>query len=75
MDSQEFNRHDDHYASCLCCRELVIEFDAGYSDVTPGVGWYTSCRKGHFYFTGEGNTEEMHKTFTQGLTCPDFFGK
>jgi hypothetical protein len=69
------NMHGNHEATCLCCIHFDTGYDGGYSDVTPGVGWYSKCLQGHFYTTQYTEGNEMHELYTQGRTCVDFEGK
>lgn len=65
------NWHGDHVATCLCCIHYASDFDAGYSEVTPGIGDYVYCAASHFHMI---RLESQHDVIHNGQTCPDFVG-
>lgn len=66
------NKHDDHDASCLCCKHLA--WDSGFpgSEVTPADGGYYTCAKKHFDYAWPDMHENMHREMRRALTCEDF---
>lgn len=71
MDENEvriqINKHGDHEASCLCCDNLSMVYDAGYSNYTPGEGAQFSCDVDCFYDTGD-----ISCVHDMARTCPKF---
>ena len=42
------NKHGGHPASCLCCSYLDLDHEGPWSEWTPDVHVYLSCKKGVF---------------------------
>lgn len=54
QDKTITNKHGDHIASCLCCKNLDGDMGShGYSDIflhSPGYPGYIVCNVGEFSF-------------------------
>ncbi len=66
----QVNMHNDHVASCLCCKNLYLGYEEGYSDVTPGDGWYCDCLAGVFCEIGPNKV--LSTLHALGPTCTKF---
>lgn len=71
------NTHNDHDATCLCCKHCYISFgEPHYSSWTPGNPGTLQCAKKHF---GDHDIYALrfkaHDLMMKGQDCPDFQGK
>lgn len=64
--------HNNHYATCLCCKHLDIGEDGPYSELTPGAGFYVACGKGCFETMYGGSVQDMHQLQTKAQECNEF---
>lgn len=74
--SQQLNTHDDHIASCLCCRNLLIEDSTPeYSEYTPGEAAHIKCTRDVFPVKWCPDEGDFHSLQVIGQTCHKFEGK
>ncbi len=68
------NMHEGHEASCFCCRQFVLAYEADWSDVTPGEGLNISCWVGKFQTVNQNNIDncDFHSLVRQGAKCDQF---
>lgn len=65
--------HDNHYATCLCCKHLSMEEDGPYSELTPGAGFSIRCGKGHFaLYASSMDENDLHQLQNLAQRCNDF---
>lgn len=66
------NRHGDHVASCLCCKQLA--WDSGFpgSEITPADGGFYKCKVMRFEYAFPGNGESLHRELKRAQECTDF---
>ena len=64
------NIHDDHEATCLCCKHLLADYEPDWSDITPGVGYQCICVEGHW--KDDLQPFRWHKMVEFGRECKDF---
>jgi hypothetical protein len=58
---------------CILCKHWFLDYDEGYSEWTPGVGFYTECAKEHWVLTGPGTKQrEFRDKILTAETCPDY---
>jgi len=60
--------------TCLLCAHYQWDSGSdGYSEFTPGYGWSSGCRKGHFSMSGpETSVREYRGNLLRAVSCPDF---
>ena len=75
------NRHGDHDATCYCCKNVYMEYEGDWSELTPGEGFEFGCHKKHFHY-GDENLDMsrdfshiIHKVMTLAQECRDFTGR
>ena len=67
------NKHGDHEATCLCCKEFYIGYDHDLSDITPGNGLEIHCGAIPGKWLDNSSTrEEYHELIHRGGTCKFF---
>lgn len=68
--------HQDHVASCLCCRYFDLSSATpAYSDVTPEEPASMDCRWHIFGFTYNPDGDALHKILPLAQTCDKFEGR
>lgn len=62
----------DYNHSCLACQYIVLDFDGGYSEWTPGSGLVFYCMQGYFNIGNDIESNTLRDLHIKGQTCPDF---
>lgn len=74
--SRPLNIHGDHIASCLCCRNLLIEDSTPeYSEYTPGDSARIECTKDVFPVKWCLDEGDFHSLQIIGQNCLKFEAK
>lgn len=64
------NMHGNHVASCLCCKNLDMDYETDYNiNDSPGAGYSCNCLKGHFTSLAPKNN---HQLIILAPDCVDF---
>ena len=58
--------------TCVGCVYFTIDYEAGWSEHTPGAGFTMSCAKSRFYFSQNDTQEEFEKAITTAKGCDLF---
>jgi len=71
QDKNITNYHNDHIASCLCCKYFYGSLgEPGYSEWTPPYPSYIECKKGEFDFgPGDGFFTMISTIHNTALHC------
>lgn len=63
--------------TCLHCVHMELDYEADWSDITPGEGLTCKCNKGHWnLYDWDGDHGFKRKNFRESIQaapdCPDF---
>lgn len=62
--------------TCIMCRYWWIEFEADWSDITPGDGFSSGCNKDHWRTSDSGLSAESYRRFLlKAEECSDYEGE